>query len=86
MAKRNSQIVLTKPKVKFRSMKKDFGLAYKNSSTIILHDRMRPRMCLEIYIHEHLHCFLPDASENTITRMAGLLADGLWEHGFRLKK
>ena len=82
-----SKVIIKQPKLTFTKLsKKWWGLADKEQFAIYLHNRIPKRMLHEIYIHETLHCILPDLTEKQITDLAGLLADGVWNCGYRKVK
>ena len=81
----HSKIVTKKPKVSFKNLNKHevWGYADTDTNEVQLHDKLTQRLYIEIFLHEHLHCALPEASEKCVTDLAGMWADGLWRSGFR---
>ncbi len=64
--------------------KKDvWGYADTNKHVVVLEKAMGQRTWIEIYLHEHLHNFFPDLPERHVTKLAGILADGIWKKGYR---
>ena len=80
------------PKMEFKNLLKDpkwknvHGVADKDNCKVILHNKINQRNLLEVLIHEHIHCAFYDASEYAVQRIAGTIADRLWELGYRRVK
>ena len=85
----SSSVKLRRPiKIAYRNRLTNdhLGEAYKEEFKILLKRKMPRRIGLEVLIHEHLHCMLPDLSEALIQKMGGILSDRIWERRKRLFK
>jgi len=58
------------------------GLAHPDG-LIEIDPREKGHSLLDTTIHEALHVCLPDATEEEVVQMAGLLADLLWKDAWR---
>lgn len=51
--------------------------------TIMIDHRLKGKKKMEVILHELLHEFLPDLSEETVELVGGLLAEALHQQGYR---
>jgi hypothetical protein len=80
-----SRVILRKPQVRVvKDMPDDlYGLANQKDFEIEINKNQDSRELANTYLHESLHCYLPDLNERNIEKMAALLTDGLWKLGYR---
>jgi hypothetical protein len=64
------------------------GWAYipegRGTGKVLIDNRLKNRVRLEVELHEALHCIFPQMSEQTITEGAKDLSKVLWHLGYRL--
>jgi hypothetical protein len=80
-----SRIKTRKPKIvnKHINEKNVLGWAYQEDFEIEIDPRQDAREYLNTLIHEMLHCFLPDASERTIIKLADIMTEKIWRRRYR---
>lgn len=79
-----SKVKLRKPEIRDKKLESDvLGYAYQEDFEIEIDPRQLSKEYLNTLIHEMLHCFLPDLSERSITKMADLMAHEIWKRRFR---
>ena len=60
-----------------------FGYAYPELKKIEINKNLRGKTKFRSYIHELLHIAYPDSNETNITAAEKVIADGLWQAGYR---
>ena len=59
------------------------GLYYMGERRIEIDPRQKPKRYLNTLLHEILHDRLPNAGENQINRIAGMLTEAVWKANYR---
>jgi hypothetical protein len=74
-----------KLKIRDRFLKRHhaLGLYYMGERRIEIDPRQRPKRYLNTLIHEIMHDRLPNAGENQINRIAGMLTEAIWKANYR---
>jgi len=74
-----------KPRVEERLLgrEKAVGLCWQGEGLIEIDPRLRAKDALDTMIHEMLHHYAPEWSENKVQRTASAMAAILWQHRFR---
>ena len=62
-----------------------YGFAYIDDGYIEIDSRLKKKRQLGVICHECLHLAFPEANETTILKAEKIIADVLWQEGFRLK-
>jgi len=79
----HSKVKIKQPKIIHRELDDALGLATQTDFEIEIDPRQKSREYLNTLIHEMLHCFLPDLSERSITRLADIMSNEIWKKRFR---
>ena len=76
---------LKKPRIKERLLgrEKALGLCWQGMGLIEIDPRLKSRAALDTLIHEMLHHYAPQWSENKVSKTASGMASVLWQHRFR---
>lgn len=80
-----SRVKVKKPRIINKHIKEKnvLGYAYQDDFEIEIHPEQDSREYLNTLIHEMLHCFLPDVSEYSITRLANIMTEKIWRRRYR---
>jgi len=62
---------------------KAVGQAYTDARVIEVDPRQRSKNYLDTLIHEMLHVYNPDWSENKVTKTANEMTDIIWQKNYR---
>lgn len=71
--------------VKKRKLGKEkcWGQAFIGEDFCEVDERLRGKRKLRIFLHECSHLLWPEDSENKIDKKSTILADALWDEGYR---
>ena len=70
-------------KVKYESLKTNWGLAHIKDKLIKIDKTTKGRKHLEILNHEALHILLPNLTEEEVVRISCALTSLQWKEGYR---
>ena len=80
-----SRVKIKKPTIRNKNIaEKDvLGYALTDDFEIEIDPRQTSREYLNTLIHEMLHCFLPDLSEQAIIKMSNIITEKIWARRYR---
>ena len=70
-------------KVTYKRLRTNWGWAYIGEGRIEICKTAKNKKHLEIMVHELLHLELPDHEEKAIVRISKMVAQALWDDGYR---
>lgn len=82
--KKRRKLAIIEEEILISSQGEDlWGEAYKGCNVIRLLKGMDERRRQSVLLHELLHLAVPEATERRVEKMEKLLADCMWEQGYR---